>query len=79
MQTYVLPVVYEGEMMDNVIWDSIYIASTPAFIISVVFLIVVSLLTQKVDPPKLLTDINGKLVNMKNIFAWNKAPAGADE
>jgi SSS family solute:Na+ symporter len=44
MQTYVLPVVYEGEMMDDVVWDSIYIASTPAFFISIVFLIVVSLL-----------------------------------
>jgi len=78
MQTYVLPVVYEGEMMDNVIWDSIYIASTPAFIISVVFLIVVSLFTQKADPPKLLTDINGKLVDMKSIFAWSKTPKGVD-
>ena len=74
MYAYVLPVVYEGEMMDDVVWDSIYIASTPAFIISVVFLIAVSLFTQKKDPPKLLTDINGKLVDTKNIFAWSKAP-----
>lgn len=72
MYTYILPVVYEGEMMDDVVWDSIYIASTPAFFISVVFLIVVSLLTQKQDPPKILTDINGKPVNTKNIFAWSK-------
>jgi SSS family transporter len=79
MQTYVLPVKYGGEMMDDVVWDSIYIASTPAFFISVIFLIVVSLLTQKIDPPKLLTDINGKLVNTKNIFAWSKTPKGADE
>lgn len=78
MQTYVLPVVYEGEMMDDVVWDSIYIASTPAFFISVVFLIVVSLLTQKLDPPKLLTDINGKLVDTKNIFAWSKTPKGVE-
>jgi hypothetical protein len=35
-------------------------------------LIVVSLLTQKSDPPKLLTDIDGNLVNTKNIFAWSK-------
>jgi SSS family transporter len=71
MQTYVLPVVYEGEMMDDVVWDSIYIASTPAFFISVILLFVVSLLTQKADPPKTLTDINGQLVNTKNIFAWS--------
>jgi solute:Na+ symporter, SSS family len=72
MYTYILPVVYEGEMMDDVVWDSIYIASFPAFVISVVVLIVVSLLTQKSDPPKLLTDIDGNLVNTKNIFAWSK-------
>lgn len=74
MYSYVLPVVYEGEMMEDVVWDSIYIASTPAFIISVIFLVVVSLLTQKQDPPKVLTDINGKLVDTKNIFAWSKSP-----
>jgi hypothetical protein len=71
---YVLPVVYEGEMMDDVIWDSIYIASAPAFFISVIFLFVVSWLTQKKDPPKALTDINGKPVDMKNVYAWSKAP-----
>lgn len=79
MQTYVLPVVYEGEMMDEVVWDSIYIASLPAFIISVVVFIVASLLTQKIDPPKLLTDINGKLVNTKNIFAWSKTPKEVED
>jgi len=61
-------------MVDDVIWDSIYIASTPAFFISVIFLFVVSLLTQKKDPPMALTDINGKPVDTKNVFAWSKAP-----
>ncbi|PKO21011.1 MAG: hypothetical protein CVU38_17025 [Chloroflexi bacterium HGW-Chloroflexi-1] len=79
MNTYVLPIAYEGEMMDDVVWDSIYIASTPAFFISVAFFIVVSLLTQKQNPPKALTDINGKLVDTKNIFAWSKALKGAEE
>jgi SSS family solute:Na+ symporter len=74
MYTYILPVVYEGEMMDDVIWDSIYIASFPAFVISVIALIVVSILTNKKDPPKTLTDINGNPVDTKNIFAWSKAP-----
>jgi SSS family transporter len=72
MYSYILPVVYEGEMMDDVVWDSIYIASTPAFVISVVFLFVVSLLTQKRNPPIALTDINGKSVDTHNIFAWSK-------
>jgi Na+/proline symporter len=73
MYTYILPVVYEGEMMDDVVWDSIYIASFPAFVISVIALIVVSLWTQKSDPPKTLTDIYGKPVNTKDIFAWSKS------
>jgi len=67
---YVLPVIYEGEVMDDAVWDSIYIASTPAFFISVVLLIVVSLLTQKSNPPKILTDINGKPVDMTNVIGF---------
>lgn len=71
--SYVLPIAYEGEAAEDAIWDSIYIASAPAFFISVVFLFVGSWLTQKQDPPKLLTDINGELVDTKNIFAWSKS------
>jgi SSS family transporter len=71
MYAYVLPVVYEGEMMDDVVWDSIYIASAPAFFISVILFFVVSLLTQKKDPPKILTDLYDQPVNTKNIFAWS--------
>jgi Na+/proline symporter len=74
MNSYVLPVMYEGEMMDDVVWDSIYIASAPAFFISVIFFFAISLLTQKQDPPKILTDINGDLVDTKNIFAWSPSP-----
>jgi hypothetical protein len=70
MNTYILPVVYEGEMMDDVIWDSIYIASTPAFLTSIVFFVAVSLLTQKNDPPKPLADVNGKLVDMHRPFGF---------
>jgi Na+/proline symporter len=70
--SYVLPVVYEGELAEDAIWDSIYIASAPAFFISVVAFFAISLLTQKQDPPKALTDIHGKLVNTRNIFAWSK-------
>jgi Na+/proline symporter len=47
-------------------WDAVYIASTPAFIISIVVFIVASLLTNKIDAPKPLTDINGQLVDMRN-------------
>jgi SSS family transporter len=74
--SYVLPVAYEGEAAEDAVWDSIYIASTPAFIISVIVFIVVSLLTQKVDQPKPLRDINDDLVDMNNPFAWSPS---ADE
>jgi len=69
--SYVLPVAYEGEVMDDAVWDSIYISSTPAFAISVVVFIVGSLLTQKIDPPKLLTDLKGRVVDRRNSFAWS--------
>ncbi|MDD5468434.1 MAG: sodium:solute symporter family protein [Anaerolineales bacterium] len=45
-------------------WDAVYIGSTPAFVISVVLMIVVSLLTQKQDAPRQLTDVDGKPLAM---------------
>ncbi len=51
-------------------WDAVYIASTPAFIISIVVFLVVSWLTNRIDPPKPLTDINGQLVDMRNPLGW---------
>jgi solute:Na+ symporter, SSS family len=53
-------------------WDAVYIASAPAFFISVVAFIVVSLATGKIDPPKVLKDIHGKPLNMKNALGWGK-------
>ncbi|NWG08485.1 MAG: sodium:solute symporter family protein [Chloroflexi bacterium] len=67
-------------------WDAVYIASTPAFLISVVSFIVASLATGRIDPPKPLKDIYGKVVNMKNALGWGSLndlpdaplPAGDD-
>lgn len=67
-------------------WDAVYIASTPAFLISVVSFIVASLATGRIDPPKPLKDIYGKVVNMKNALGWGNLndlpdaplPAGDD-
>ncbi len=59
----------EGDLYCS-LWDAVYIASTPAFVISVVSFIVASLATNKIDPPKVLTDINGHPVNMKNALGW---------
>ena len=47
--------IVEGEHIywEWAIWDAVYISSTWAFLISLVTLIVVSLLSQKFDPPKI--------------------------
>jgi Na+/proline symporter len=47
-------------------WDAVYIASTPAFMISIVVFVLASLLTNKIDAPKPLRDINGNLVDMRH-------------
>jgi Na+/proline symporter len=41
-------------------WDAVYIGSTPAFAVSVILMVSVSLLTQKSDPPRPLTDVDGQ-------------------
>ncbi len=57
-------------------WDAIYIASTPAFIISVVTLIVVSLLTLKRDPPRPLTDVDGNPLPLANRLGFMRLRNG---
>jgi SSS family transporter len=51
--------VCEGDT-DCAFWDATYIASLPAFLTSIVMMIVVSLATQKQDAPKPITDVDGK-------------------
>ena len=45
--------------MDAAMWDSLYISSVWGLIASVVFLVAVSLLTQRLSPPKPLRDAEG--------------------
>jgi SSS family transporter len=47
-------------------WDAVYIGSAPAFAISVILLIVVSLATQKSHPPRPITDVDGNEMAFKN-------------
>jgi Na+/proline symporter len=47
-------------------WDAVYIGSTPAFIVSVLLMIVVSLATQKSDPPLPITDVDGNPMPFKD-------------
>ena len=61
-----LGILEEGVVyMDWAIWDSVYISSVWGFIASVVLLIVVSLATQKSDPPLPLLDMDGNPVDRK--------------
>jgi Na+/proline symporter len=51
----------EGEVyMEWAVSDALFIAITPAGIVSVLTLIVVSLLTQKTDPPRPIRDVEGR-------------------
>lgn len=56
-------VVCAGDM-DCAFWDATYIASFPAFFTSLILMVVVSLLTQKQDPPKPITDIDGNIIDV---------------
>ncbi|NLA11146.1 MAG: hypothetical protein GX883_03365 [Firmicutes bacterium] len=47
-------------LMEGALWDAVYIGSIPALAASLLFMIAVSLLTQKKDPPRPLVDINGR-------------------
>jgi len=44
---------------DCAFWDAVYIASLPAFLISIFLMVVVSLTTQKRNVPRPITDVDG--------------------
>ncbi len=52
-------------------WDATYIASFPAFFTSLILMVVVSLFTQKQDPPKPITDIDGNPFNVHPLLGIN--------
>ena len=45
---------------DCAFWDAVYIASFPAVFLAIFLQVVVSLVTQKINPPLPITDIDGK-------------------
>jgi SSS family transporter len=61
--------VNEGDM-DIAQWDAAYMGSVPAFLVSLVLVVGVSLATQKADKPKPITDVDGKLMEMKGRLGW---------
>ncbi len=63
---WVLPHV-EGE-----IWDAIYIASVPAFLCSLLAMVMVSLRTQRSCPPQPIRDIDGNDISNTPLFSWGR-------
>ena len=64
-------VVTEGEVyVEWAMWDAVYIASVPAFLISIGVLIVVTYLTHKKYPPIPLRDIDGNLMKLRPFWGW---------
>lgn len=58
-------------MSEWAMWDAVYIAITPATLISVITMIVVSLATQKSCPPKPIADADGNEFTT-GLFYWSK-------
>lgn len=65
---WLLPITLEVEegVFDWAVWDAIYIAAIPALIVGTITFVVVSLLTQKRDPPRPLLDIDGNPVDLSS-------------
>ena len=72
-----------GIYFDWAMWDSLYISSVWALVGSIVFMVVVSLATHKMDTPKPLVDIDGNPMPVVNWMGWFKkgetdAPVGGN-
>jgi solute:Na+ symporter, SSS family len=68
-----------GLYFDWAMWDSLYISSVWALIGSFIFMVVVSLATQKLDTPKPLVDIDGQPMPLVNWMGWfKKGETGAE-
>jgi solute:Na+ symporter, SSS family len=69
-----------GLYFDWAMWDSLYISSVWALIGSFIFMVVVSLATQKLDTPKPLVDIDGQPMPLVNWMGWfKKGETGAED
>ncbi len=56
----------EGVYFEWAMWDSLYISSVWGFLASILCLVVVSLLTQEINPPRPLKDVDGELLPTTN-------------
>ncbi len=60
--------------MDCAFWDAVSIASLPAFLISIATIIIVSLATQKQNPPLPITDVNGDPLDTNPLHFYGIMP-----
>ena len=73
---YLLPITrlhstVDGQVdVQTAVWDAVYIASTPAVLVSVVALVVISWVTQRQDPPLPLTDVDGQPLPLERRLGW---------
>lgn len=58
--------------VDEGIWDALFFATIPALVVCVATLIIVSLKTQKSDPPKPMLSAQGENMEDKPMFFWSK-------
>ncbi|MBN1877137.1 MAG: sodium:solute symporter family protein [Anaerolineae bacterium] len=52
--------------VETALWDAAYIGSVPAFLVSIVVMVMVSLVTQRRDPPRPLVDVDGTILPLKD-------------
>jgi Na+/proline symporter len=55
-------IVFYGNMTEGYVWDAVYISMVPGAIVSLITLVVVSLLTQKSNPPKPFVNAKGEVM-----------------
>lgn len=58
--------------VDEGIWDALFFATIPAAVVCTITLIVVTLRTQKSDPPKPMLSASGENMEGKPLFFWSK-------
>ena len=58
--------------VDEGIWDALFFATIPAAVVCAITLIVVTLKTQKSDPPKPMLTAQGESMEEKPLFFWSK-------
>ncbi|WP_176761234.1 sodium:solute symporter family protein [Desulforhopalus singaporensis] len=74
-------VIVEGQVyFEWAMWDAVYIGSIWGVILSIIALVAVSLLTQKIDAPKPLVDADNKPLTVENWIGipWNNSDKKED-